>query len=137
MKRLGRAITPLAMLVWLAGCAGLTQTIQAINGYAITQGTLDATRNSYDGTALAALKSYAGLPLCAPGKSFAVAAPCHDKALLKRMRKADAAVDIAFDAVQDQVTSGNNAGAVAAYKTLSTAIDAVKKIIADNGLPGL
>jgi uncharacterized protein YceK len=122
-----------ALAIGLSGCT----TISAVQGYAITQGQVDAARNTYDGTALATLKSYAGLPRCARGTAFSLTNRCHDAALLKKMRNADAAVSVAFNSTQDQITSGNSSGAVAAYKTLQTAIAAVKQIISDNNLTGI
>lgn len=122
-----------ACAVTLGGC----QSFQAIQGYTITQGQLDGAENTYDGTALATLKTYASLPRCAAGTAFSINNRCHDAALLKKMRNADAAVADAFNATQDQITSGNNSGAVAAWKTLQTAIAAIKQIISDNGLTGI
>lgn len=124
----------------LGGCAQLRdfQSIfSAAEGYSITQGMLDSAQNTYDGTALATLKSYAKLPACAPSTSFTFTNRCHDKAILKKLRNADAAVAQAFVSTQDQVTSGNSSGAAAAYKTLQTAITAAKKVISDNNLLGL
>jgi hypothetical protein len=123
--------------VLLALSLGACSTISAVQGFSITQGQLDAAQNTYDGTALSTLKSYAGLPRCAPGTGFSLTNRCHDAALLKKMRNADVAVSTAFNATQDQITSGNNSGAVAAYKTLQTAIAAVEKIISDNSLTGI
>lgn len=120
----------------LGGCQ-TGAVISAIQGYSITQGQLDAARNSYDGTALATLQSYASFPLCAKGTSFSLTNRCHDAALLRKLRNADAAVAAAFDATQDQITSGNSSGAVAAYKTLQTAITAIKQIISSNSLTGI
>lgn len=122
------------LIISLALSLGACSTLQAIQGYAVTQGMLDGAQNSYDGTALATLKSYASLPRCAPGTAFSLTNRCHDKALLKKMRNADAAVSVAFSQTQDQITSGNSSGAVAAYKTLQTAIGAIKQIISDNSL---
>lgn len=118
----------------LAFSLGACSTLQAIQGFAVTQNQLDGARNSYDGTALATLKSYGGLPRCAKGTAFSLTNRCHDAALLKKMRNADKTVAAAFEATQDQITSGNNSGAVAAYQTLQTAIGAIKQIISDNGL---
>jgi hypothetical protein len=130
---MSKLIPALLLALALAGCS----TLQAVNGYAVTQGQLDGTQNAYDGTALATLKGYAGLPRCAPGTAFSLTNRCHDKALLKKMRNADAAVSAALNATQDQITSGNNSGAVAAYNTLQTTIAAIKQIISDNSLSGI
>lgn len=126
-----------ALAVTIGGCAQLQSIkdgISAAANFKVTQNELDGTRNTYDGTVLATLKSYALLPRCAPGTAFSISNRCHDKALLKQMRGADKAVAAAFEATQDQITSGNDSGAVAAYKTLQTAIDAIKGIIAANNL---
>lgn len=127
----------LAVVVPLGGCAtfqNIKDGISAAANFKVTQNQLDGARNTYDGTVLATLKNYALLPRCAPGTGFSITNRCHDKALLKRIRNADAAVAAAFDATQDQITSGNDSGAVAAYQTLQTAIDAIKQIIAANNL---
>ena len=46
---------------------------------------------------------------------------------------ADLVVAKAFDDTQDMVTSGNTSGSVAAYKSLNTAIDVVKGLLAASG----
>lgn len=130
---------------FLGGCAGtrlgdfigtITNASKAAANFAVTQNELDGTRNTYDGTFLASLKSYAIMPRCPKGTSFSISNRCHDRAILKKMRNADAVVDTAFNSTQDQITSGNNAGAVAAYNTLKTAITAAKQILTDNNLIG-
>jgi len=121
----------------LAGCAtnGTLGTITSVaNNFVVTQSNLDSARNSYDGTALATLKGYSALPRCPKSTGFTVANPCHTRNLLVRMRNADNQVDIAFNKTQDQITSGNNTGAVAAWNSLQTAIAVIKKIISDNGI---
>lgn len=127
MKRL---LPVLLLAVALVGCT----TIKAVQGFAITQGQLDGTQNTYDGTALATLKTYATLPACVNGTAISINNRCHDKVLLKKMRDADKAVANAFSATQDQITAGNNSGAVAAWNTLQTAIGTIKQIISDNNL---
>lgn len=134
-----KKILIILMAISLAGCAGPNPftVISAASGYTITQNELDGARNSYDGTFLATLKSYAVLPRCLKGTGFSLTNRCHDRTLLKKMRNADSAVATAFNSTQDQLTSGNNSGALAAYMTLQTAIAAAKKILTDNNLIGL
>lgn len=119
----------------LAGCAGtkLGDMIGAVQSYTVTQGQLDAARTTYNGTVLAPLRRYAKMPTCAKGQSFALAAPCHDPAMLKRLSDADMVVAKQFNDTQDMITSGNNSGSVAAYKTLQSAIDVAKSLLATSG----
>lgn len=139
MTRMIRAVaTATALFAFaavLSGCAGtrLGDMITAVQGYTITQGQVDTARATYNGTVLAPLHRYAVLPRCGPGKSFSIAVPCHDKAMLKKLSDADLVVAKAFDDTQDMVTSGNNSGSVAAYKSLTTAIDVVKGLLAASG----
>ncbi|MGR4927258.1 hypothetical protein ACIPUD_10675 [Bradyrhizobium sp. CAR08] len=137
MTKLIRAVATatalLAFAVALSGCAGLNNTIAAIQGYSITQGQLDAARTTYDGTVLAPLHRYAVLPRCGPGKSFSISAPCHGKAMLKKLSDADIVAGKAFSDTQDMITSGNSSGSVAAWKSLQIAIDAVKGLLAASG----
>ena len=136
MKRIILAIT-MSVTLASAGCQSmqnLEQAFSAASNFTVTQNELDAARNTYDGTALATLHSYAALPRCPKGTAISLHNTCHDRALLKTMRSADNDVTNAFNATQDQITSGNNAGAVAAYKTLGNTITAIKKIMSDNNL---
>ncbi|MCK1577773.1 hypothetical protein [Bradyrhizobium sp. 174] len=137
MTKLIRAVATatalLAFAVALSGCAGLNNTIAAIQGYSITQGQLDAARTTYDGTVLAPLHRYAVLPRCGPGKSFSISAPCHDKEMLKKLSDADIVAGKAFSDTQDMITSGNSSGSVAAWKSLQIAIDSVKGLLAASG----
>lgn len=139
MTKLIRAVATatalLAFGVVLSGCAGtkLGDMIEAVQGYTITQGQLDAARTTYDGTVLAPLHRYAVLPRCGPGKSFSISAPCHDKAMLKKLGDADIVAGKAFSDTQDMITSGNSSGSVAAWKSLQIAIDAVKGLLAASG----
>lgn len=133
-----RIILAVAVALSLAGCAAfdnIKSVFTAAANFNVTQAQLDTVRDLYDGGALAALKSYAGFPTCATGTAFSLTNRCHDKVLLKKMRNADKAVAAAFDATQDQITSGNSSGAVAAYKTLQIAIGAIKQILSDNNIP--
>ena len=131
MRKIILAVTLLTLTLPLGACF---ETIKAVQGFAITQGMIDGARNSYDGTALAALASFSRLPTCPKGTAFSINNRCHDKALLKRMRNADQNVADAFNATQDEISAGNDSGAVAAWNTLQTAVAAIKKIIADNNL---
>lgn len=134
MKRILLALT---LAVSLAGCATLSTVQQAFDvaaNFTVSQNGLDATRASYDATALVALKAYAVMPRCAPGTTISTANRCHDKALLRRMRDADRQAAKAFAATQAQIDSGNATGAAAAWQALQTAIAAVKQIISDNGI---
>jgi hypothetical protein len=113
----------------LGGCA----TVQAINGFSVTQGQLDAAESVYDGTVLAPLHKYAALKACTAGQTFTPANPCHDKVLLKRLRAGDKVAVKAMSDTQAAITSGDNTGAVAAYNTMKTAIDAAQSLITISG----
>lgn len=132
MKRILLALT---LTLALGGCAGLTNTISAINGFAVTQQQVDASRSTYDGSVLVPLAKYASFPRCAAGTSIGLTNLCHDRAMLVKLRNADKVVAKAFDDTQDMVTSGNNTGAVAAYTTLKTAIGAAQALITQSGVP--
>lgn len=116
---------------------GACQSIQAIQGFTITQGQLDAAQSTYDGTVLSPLHKYAVLPACAASQTFTLAAPCHDKAMLKKIRAGDRVAAQAFSNTQDMITSGNNTGAVAAYKSMQTAVSSVQGLIAASGAGSL
>lgn len=121
----------------LSGCAtnGTLNTIATVaNNFTVTQSNLDGARNSYDGTALATLSAYSRLPRCSKGTGFTINNPCHTKNLLVRMRNADHQVELAFAKTQDQITSGDNTGTIAAWNSLQIAIAVIKKIISDNGI---
>lgn len=132
-----RQVLRAAAIALVAISLGACSTIQAINGLSISQNQVDAARNTYDGTILVPLAKYASMPRCAPGTKMTIALPCHDKALLKKLRDADRAVAKAIDDTQDMVTSGNNTGAVAAFKTLQTAITAAQGLVAASGVTSL
>src|SRR5262249_12095998 len=117
----------------VSGCAGLQQTWQVIQGYAITQGQLDAARSTYTGTVLVPLHKYASFPRCGGGVTFTLALPCHDAVMLKKLRNADKVVAKAFDDTQDLITSGNSSGAVAAWQSLQTAISTARGLVAAAG----
>jgi hypothetical protein len=116
---------------------GACQSIQAIQGFTVTQGQLDAAQNTYDGTVLAPLHKYAALKACPAGQKFSLTAPCHESALLKQIRAGDKVAAKAFSDTQDMITSGNNTGAVAAYKSLQTAVQTVQGLIAVSGAGSL
>lgn len=117
----------------LALSLGACSTIQAIQGFTVTQGQLDAAENTYDGTVLTPLHKYAKLNACAPGQTFTLASPCHDKAILKKLRAADKNVAQAFDNTQNAITSGDNKGAVAAYNAMKDAVGIAQGLIALSG----
>lgn len=125
----------------LGGCATTGGTIgpvvSAAARFTVTQNELDGARSTYDGAVLVPLKHYAVLPRCRRGQSISIAAPCHNKVMLKKIRNADAAVEQAFDRTQDQITSGSNSGMLAAWNTLQNAIAAAKILIATSGASAL
>lgn len=132
MKHIIAAILLIAGIS-LGGCQA-TKILTAAGGFAITQQQLDAAENSYDGTALVTLHKYAQMPRCAEGQSFTLSNMCHDEALLKKMRQADKAVAVGFSKTQNQITSGNNTGALAAWQSLQTALGVMETIISQNNL---
>jgi hypothetical protein len=131
-----------AVALTLGGCgtqfgtrlSGIGETISAVQNFSITQGQVDSARNTYDGLVLAPMHKYALLPYCKAGKTLTISNPCHDRKLLKQIRETDKAVEKAFSDTQNSITSGDNSGAVAAYKTLNTAIDLAKTLINQTGI---
>lgn len=128
-----------ALAFSLGGCATqfgtrITDVISAAQNFSITQGQVDSARNTYDGFVLAPLHKYAALPRCKTGQTLTINNPCHDRKLLKQIRAVDVSVDKAFVDTQNNIASGDNAGAVAAYKVLTTAIDLAKSLIAQTGI---
>lgn len=128
-----RIILAVMLSIALAGCT----TIQALQGFTVTQGQLDAAQNTYDGTVLTPLHKYAALAMCPPGQTFTIAKPCHDSALLKKIRAGDKIASQAFADTQSAITSGDNKGAVAAYNTMKTAVGTVQALIALSGATSL
>lgn len=130
-------ITRVAIVIlaaaYLGACAQLSQTVDAVRGVTITQQQLDAAQNTYDGTSLVSLDKYSGLIRCKTGQKFTLQVPCHDRKLLKQWRGVDQSVATAFNKTQDMITSGNNTGAVAAWNSLQTALQAAKDIAAATG----
>jgi hypothetical protein len=133
MKRL---IAIALLAASLGGCQA-AKVISAASGFSVTQQQLDSAENFYDGTALVTLSTYANWPRCASGTKISVTNRCHDPAILKKLRNADNAVETAFIRVQNQITSGNSSGAVAAWDALQTALGAMNTIIAQNSLGGI
>ena len=130
MKRIILALT-------LALALGACTTIQALQGFSVTQGELDAAQNTYDGTVLTPLHKYSALRRCLTGETFTISSPCHDRALLKRIRAGDKVASQSFADTQSAITSGDNKGAVAAYNTMKTAVGTVQALIALSGAASL
>ena len=128
----------LMVSVALGGCAKemqtLSDTVAAAQNFKVTQGQVDAARNSYDGFVLGPLHKYAQLVRCKTGEKLTLNNPCHDRKLLKQIRTVDAQVEKAFYDTQNRITSGDNEGAVAAYTTLKGLIDIAKSLIAQTGV---
>lgn len=123
----------------LAGCATqfgerISTVISAAQNFEITQGQLDSARSTYDGFVLALLNRYASLVRCKRGQVFSLNNPCHDRGLLKQIRAEDKIIAAAFIDTQNRITSGDNKGAVVAYKALMTAIELAKALIANTGV---
>lgn len=132
-----RIIPTLCLMLILGGCAGITNTLSAIQGYTVTQNMIDASRSTYDGTILAPMTTYASWRRCRTGEALSANNLCHDRNLLKKIRTADVAVNTTLNNLQDLVTSGNNSGAVAAYKSLQNAIVTAQSLIAASGVAGI
>lgn len=111
-------------------------TLSAVAGFTITQGQLDAARNTYDATVLAPLRTYARWPRCRTGQTITLAAPCHDRALLAKIREGDKVAARAFVNAQNAITNGDNTGIAAAWNTLNAAIDAATQLISISGVNG-
>lgn len=123
----------------LAGCSTqfgerVSTVISAAQNFTVTQGQVDAARNSYDGFVLAPLFKYARLPRCKTGQTLSLNNPCHDRKLLKQIREVDKQVAVAFVKTQNSITSGDNQGAVAAYNSLTSLIDIAKALINQTGV---
>ena len=135
MKKL---LAVLMVSVALGGCAKemqtLSDTISAAQNFKVTQGQVDAARNSYDGFVLGPTRRYAKLVRCKTGEKLTLNNPCHDRKLLKQIREVDKQVEKAFADTQNRITSGDNEGAVAAYTTLKGLIDIAKALIAQTGV---
>lgn len=131
--RFPRFVACAVAALYLGACAQLTQTVNAVRGVSITQQQLDAAQTTYDGTSLVSMDKYAALIRCRTGQKFTLQAPCHDRKLLKQWRGVDQSVAVAFGKTQDMITSGNNTGAVAAWNSLQTALQAAKDIAAATG----
>lgn len=128
-----------ALSLTLSGCGTLfgeriSTVISAAQNFEVTQGQLDTARSTYDGFVLAPMNKYASLPYCKKGKAFSINNPCHDRGLLKQIRAEDKIIANAFIDTQNRITSGDNKGAVAAYKALMTAIELAKALIANTGV---
>lgn len=134
-----RKILIIIAALGLAGCgtqfgSRISDAISAVQNFSVTQGQVDAARNSYDGFVLAPMRKYALLPRCRTGQTLTLNNPCHDRKLLKKMRETDAVVSKSFDDTQAAIDTGNNSGAVAAYNSLTNAIDLAKVLINQSGV---
>lgn len=132
-----RTLAVLFLGFFLASCASLNQKIAAISGFAVTQSQLDAARNTYDGTSLVALNTYAGLVRCRTGQSFTAQLPCHDRVILKNWRLVDQKVADGINSTQASITAGDNTGATAAWNLLQNALDTAKQIATASGVNSL
>lgn len=137
-----RKILILFAALSLSGCATqfgerITDTISAVSHFSVTQGQLDTARSSYDGAVLAPMRRYALLPRCKTGQTISISVPCHDRALLARIRNADRQVAISFADTQAKINSGDNTGAVLAYDILTSTIKAAKDLIGKSGVQTL
>ncbi len=134
-----KVIVAIGLALVLSGCATqfgerITDTISAVSNFKVTQGQLDTARVSYNGAVLVPLRRYALLPRCKTGETITVSSPCHDRALLKTLSKADNKVAVGFAETQAAINSGDNTGAVLAYNLLTTAIDTARGLIAKTGV---
>lgn len=134
-----KKIILLSVALLLTGCATqfgerISSVVSTVSNFSITQGQVDSARNSYDGFVLALLTKYSALPRCKSNQTLTLNNTCHDRKLLKQLREADKAVAEAFTKTQDSITSGDNTGAVAAYNSLTIAIDLAKSLINQTGI---
>jgi hypothetical protein len=127
--RIHLAALAAGMLALVAGC----QTIKAVSGFTVTQGQVDAARSSYDAAFLAPAAHYRQLPLCTSGQTF-LRNQCAERSVILTLQSADRTVEASFDRVQAMVTAGNNTGLVAAYQTLTTAIQTAEGITISLGI---
>lgn len=112
----------------------LNDAVSVIQNFAITQSQVDTARNSYDGLVLAPMTKYAALPRCKLNQKITLEQPCHDRYLLRKLREVDKQVNIGFSNTQIRIDSGDNAGAVSAYKTLMDAVEVAKSLIRQTGV---
>lgn len=124
MRRIAVAIV---LALSLSGCA----TTQAIFGFNVTQGQLDAARSSYDALFLTPAAHYRLLPLCQAGQTF-LKNQCRLSWLTKKLQLADKEVEKGFNDVQAMIASGNSSGAVAAFKVLNVSIATAQSLLSDN-----
>jgi len=128
----------LTLALALGGCAKemqtLSNTISAAQNFKVTQGQVDAARNSYNGFVLGPTHKYALLPRCKTGEKLTLNNPCHDRKLLKQIRNVDMQIEKAFIDTQNRIISGDDKGAVAAYNTLMNLISIGKALIAQTGV---
>ena len=112
----------------------ITEVISAAQNFTVTQGQVDTARSGYDGAVLAPLNKYADLPRCKTGQKLTLNNPCHDRRLLKQIREVDMTIEKNFAKLQNNINSGNNSGAVAAYDALISTIDLAKSLINQTGV---
>jgi len=134
-----KKIVVIVLALTLSGCATqfgtrIADTISAVSNFSVTQGQLDTARLTYNGAVLAPLRRYALLPRCKTGQSISINLPCHDRALLKKLRSTDKIIAAGFYDTQIKIDIGDNSGAVLAYDTLMTTIELAKTLIGKSGV---
>lgn len=124
-----------ALAMPLGGCdvapqlVDLSNKVNAIAGYSITQDQFDAVRSGYKGTFLALAANYRELGRCAPGTSFSISNRCRDNDVVRQLRTTDAKILDMFNKVQAQLDAGNTEGALALYATLKTTINTAISLV--------
>lgn len=134
MKRL----IPLILVVGLSGCSALNTAgnavSAAVNFTVPTQTTVDGLRASYDAAFLVPAAKYRQLGYCASGTIFTLALPCASKTVVAQLRQIDTDVGNEFNAVQNQINSGNTTGLSAAYTTLQGLVTNAENIASTLGV---
>lgn len=98
------------------------------------QNSLDAARTGYDAAFLTPAAHYRQLGYCATGTVATLAAPCADRAAVAKLQAQDAIVEQAFSSLQNQINSGNTAGANAAFASLQIAISTAEATATNLGV---
>jgi hypothetical protein len=121
-----RSLSLLLAALALGGCAQL----QAVQGFSVSQNALDVARNGYNTAFLTPAANYRRLGFCATGSRWTLQHPCADRAIVTKLRQADAIVAKGFNDVQAMIRAGDNTGAQAAFTSLQTAISTAEGLVA-------
>lgn len=114
----------------LGGCS----TLGGLSDFNITQNEVDTLRSSYDAAFLTPAAHYRQLGYCKAGTSWSLAKPCADRAVVAKLRAADATVANEFNLVQGMITSGQSSGVSAAFTALESAVTSAESLVTTFGV---